>query len=464
MIGRQKELILLKNNYLENKSSLIVCYGRRRIGKSYLLNNYTQPRPHFQFEGLESQTPQIQIKLFAKKILDQFKITEVKLNSIKTWDDALALLTKNIPKNKKFVIFFDEFQWMTSGRSLLPALLKKYWDNDWKRKKIQLILCGSVSSYMIDKVIKSKALYGRIAIELKIGFLPIHEAIQFWGKNKSTNEILKYLLIFNGTPKYLDDVNKSLSFEQNLAEIFFNKNSGYFNELEKVFYSQFKEYKVYEKIVTLLAQGPLNLEAIAKSIQMKSGGGVKSYLTNLEKAQFIKSYHSNPSNQKSKIISYKLTDPFLKFYFYFVYPNKQLFESDLKAELLMTKIISKKIDIFLGLAFENFCLINALEIASLLNIESRVTSYGPLTIKGRAQFDLVYFRDDQTISAVEIKYQNMEVPAKIILEMEKKIEILHQHYPQFSIHKILITQSLPSKKLVLSEYFDKIITAKELIK
>jgi hypothetical protein len=463
MIGRQKELSILENDFTEKKSSLIVCYGRRRIGKSYLLNTYIEKHSHFQFEGIEAQSPKIQIQSFTKKILIQFKIKTIKANSIKTWEDALILLTQNIPKNKKYIILLDEFQWMTSGRSLLQALLKKFWDNDWKDKKIQLILCGSVSSYMIDKVIKSKALYGRINIELKLGFLPTNESIKFFNKNKSINEIFKYLLIFNGTPKYLADINNSLSFEQNIVEMFFNKNSGYHNELEKVFYSQFKEYKIYEKIVSFLSNGPQGLESISQSIKMKSGGGLKSYLSNLEKALFIKSYYSNPNNQKSKIITYKLTDPFLRFYFYFIHPNKKILDSELSPETLMNKITFKKLDIFLGFAFENYCLINVMDIASIIGIQSRITTYGPLTIKGKAQIDLVFFRDDQTISIIEIKYQNIEVPTKIILEMEKKIEILHSIYPQYSIHKILITQSLPSKKLILSEYFDKIITIKDLM-
>jgi hypothetical protein len=352
---------------------------------------------------------------------------------------------------------------MTSGRSILPALIKRFWDNEWKNKKIQLILCGSVSSYMIDKVIKSKALYGRIDMELKIGFLPPHESIHFFSKNKSANEILKYLLVFGGTPKYLADLKSSLSFEQNITEIFFNKNSGYFNELEKVFYSQFKEYVIYEKIIVHLSLGTATLESIAQKIQMKSGGGLKSYLTNLEKAQFVKSYYSNPDNKKSKIINYKLIDPFLRFYFYFVFPNRQMIEENIAPQVLLSRLFVKKIDTFMGYAFENFCLINALAIGKKLNIENTISSFGPLNISGKAQFDLVFFRDDQTISVAEIKFKNIEIATDVIIEMEKKIEVLQKNYPKYSVHKVLITQSLPSKKLILSEYFDKILTMKDLL-
>jgi len=458
MFGRFEELEVLKNDYESSKSTLIVCYGRRRIGKSFLLDSYTKKINHFKFEGLEAQNSSIQIQSFVKRIIENFKLTSLKAKSIKNWEEALTLLTQNIPNSsKKYIIFFDEFQWMTSGRSLLPALIKKFWDNDWKNKKVQLILCGSVSSYMINKVIKSKALYGRIGLELKIDFLPSRESILFFNKNKSSQEILKYLLVFGGTPKYLADIKQNLSFDQNIANLFFDKHFGYVNEFEKVFYSQFKEHRIYEKIINFLSSGPKNLIMISEHIQMKSGGGLRSYLKNLEDAQFIKGYFPDPQKEKSKTTHFRLIDPFLRFYFSFIYPHKTLIFSSKNSILIMNKICAKKLDTFMGFAFENYCLINALEIAEKLKIDDKVESFGPMTIKNKAQIDLLFFRNDKTIHLIEIKFKQDQIGTEIIIEIEKKVEAIKELYPEYSIQKALVTLSHPHKKLLLSEYFEQII-------
>lgn len=466
MFGRLKELQFLNSDYHTNKSSFIVCYGRRRIGKSYLINQHLKSKNYFHFEGIEGQSLQYQLNSFTSKVFEEFKIENTKIKSINNWEKALELLAKQIPssKKRKFVIFLDEFQWIAAGRSQFPAILKKVWDNLLLNKNVQLILCGSVSSYMIGKVIKSKALYGRIDSELKIDFLSTRESCLFFSKNKSDNEIIKYLMTLGGVPKYLADLKSSQSYEENICNIFFSNTSSYINEFEKVFYSQFSEHNVYEKIVSFLASGPQKMEDISKHIKMKSGGGLKSYLENLEKAQFIKSYFSNPNNIKSKIIHYRLTDPFLRFYFTFVYPNRNLI-LDSRNPLQTTKnLLSKKLDSYLGIAFENYCLINSMEIAEMLGIADKVTSYGPLNIKKKAQIDLLFFRNDQTINMVEIKFQKEEVEPSIIVEIEKKLETLKELFPEYSIQKSLVTLSPLSKKLQTSEYFDQVLTVKKWLK
>lgn len=466
MFGRMQELHFLNSDYKTNKSSLIVCYGRRRIGKSYLINQYLKSKDHFHFEGIEGQGSQFQLSSFTSKVFEQFQIKDIKIKSINNWEKALELLAKQIPssRRKKFIIFLDEFQWIAAGRSQLPAVLKKVWDNRFLDRNVQLILCGSVSSYMIGKVIKSKALYGRINSELKIDFLPTKESRQFFSKSKSDSEIMKYLITFGGVPKYLADLKASQSYEENICDIFFSNTSGYLNEFEKVFYSQFSEHNVYEKIVGFLASGPQNMEDISKHIKMKSGGGLKSYLENLEKAQFIKSYFSNPNNVKSKIIHYRLTDPFLRFYFTFVYPNRKLIQNSKNPFQTARNILAKKLDSYLGIAFENYCLINAMEIAEMLGIADKVVSYGPLSIRNKAQIDLLFFRNDQTINLIEIKFQKEEIEPSIIVDMEKKFETLKELFSEYSIQKSIVTLSPLSKKLHTSEYFDQILTVKNWLR
>ncbi len=457
MIGREKELHILNEDYDSSKSSIIVCYGRRRIGKSFLLHHYLQNKPAFSFEGIEAQSSSIQIQSFVKQVLEVFKLPTT-TKRIQNWEDALTFLTEQIKKRKKkTVIFFDEFQWMTSGKSYLPALLKKFWDNDWRKLKIQLILCGSVSSFMINKVIKSKALYGRIHFELKIDFLSAKESLAFFKSTKSKEEVLKYLITFGGVPKYLVDLKHKLSYEENISALFFDKNSSYIDEFQKIFYSQFKGHRVYESIIISLSEHAKNLDSISKDVKMKSGGGLRSYLKNLEMAQFIKSYSTSPLIPNSKLTYYRLTDPFLRFYFTFVYPNKELILNSRDPLQLTKRLTQNKFNSFMGLAFENYCFVNAIEIAEKLKIENKLIAYGPLFLKNILQIDILYFRDDKILHLVEVKFSQEEIPPSIIVEIEKKVDGLKNLYPEYSIQKNLLTISRPSKKLLLSGYFDQII-------
>lgn len=463
IIGRDYELQLLKKDYQSSRSSLIVGYGRRRIGKSFLFHNHLQSLPHFSFEGIEGQSTKVQIHLFVKALSEKFSIKDKKSSQVKSWEDALDLLTEVIKgQDKKIVIFFDEYQWMASGRSRLTSLLKKYWDNDWRDYSCQLILCGSVSSYMIGKVIRSKALYGRIDKELHIQQLPPREARLFFNKDKSKLEVLKYLMTFGGVPKYLRDIEQNLSYEQNICRFFFDKNSSYIQEFEKIFYSQFKEHKIYEKIVAALIEGPKNLEALSKVVKMKSGGGLKSYLKNLEMAQFIRGYPLVPTNRRVKVTQYRLIDPFLRFYFTFVRNNISLIEASSTAKLAMEKIVKKRLDTFFGYAFENYGLLFAYEIAQKIAIEESIITWGPVQVPG-AQIDLLFIRNDKTLNLCEFKFGEQEITAKIIPEIEMKAEKIRSYFSDTSLQKTLICTGKVHKALLASQYFEQILTLQDLV-
>lgn len=164
--------------------------------------------------------------------------------------DQLTQYLKSTP-SKKHIVFFDEFQWLAAQRTTLVSLLKKYWDQEWKNLNVLVILCGSISSYMVHKVIKSKALYGRVSIELPIQEMPFKDTHHFM-ISRNPQEVFNYQLVFGGIPKYWDEMNPKLSFEKNITKHFFNKESFLFNDYRKIFYSQFKEVRVYEKIIQAL--------------------------------------------------------------------------------------------------------------------------------------------------------------------------------------------------------------------
>ena len=203
---------------------------------------------------------------------------------------------------------------MAAGRIRLVSLLKYYWDNHWKGKHVMLILCSSVASFMVKKVLHSNALYGHTTIEILLkGFSP-GEAAYLLGKKRSREEILSYQLVFGGVPKYLEQINPSQSFNQNMNTLCFSPHGIMLKEVERIFYSQFREPRTYLKILNLLKNGIFSLSEISSKTKIPSGGGLKQYLKNLERAEMIRSFVPFDRRRNSKFKKYTLADEYLTFF------------------------------------------------------------------------------------------------------------------------------------------------------
>lgn len=459
-IGRSFELKELNDLYQAQDAKLVVIYGRRRVGKSMLIEQFMADKPHLHFEGLEGVPTAKQIKRVQQELIKSIHIPLLKSVNFRNWDVLFDYLTEYFSTQKhKQVFFLDEFQWLAAGRTKLVSLIKSYWDKYWSKQNVMLILCGSVSSYMTKRVIKSKALYGRINWELCLEPFTPNEVLQLLDGKHSKHEVLLYSMILGGIPKYLTEVNPNQSLEQNLNRLFFTRNGLFVNEYEKIFYSQFFEYKTYETIARKLLEGALSLEEIAYKTKISSGGGLKRYLENLEKAAFISSYIPYSKNLKSKLKKYRLTDEYLRFYFKYVRPNLRLISGNIKRDLF-SQMIKPVWQPWLGFAFENFCIKNAIYLAELMGFGDQVIQWGPLYQRSdkRFQIDLVYVRLDKVITVCELKYQDKLIDTSIINEVDRKCRLLT--VPQgHTIEKALISKLGPNASLKALNYFHHIITA-----
>ncbi|HDT11147.1 MAG TPA: hypothetical protein ENN58_00255, partial [bacterium] len=293
-VGRKEELRLLEESYASAKGSVIVVYGRRRIGKSTLIQEFVKNKEHtFYFEGIESGNTKAQILHFTSALRKM--VNDPVLDSVvfSNWDQVFTYFTDRVVNSlpeKKLILVLDEIQWLAAGRKTLIAIIKYYWDNFWKEKNVKLVLCGSIASFMVENVIRSNALYGRIDLEILLKGLKPSESLSFFSERKSKDEILKYLLIMGSVPRYLEFVNQKKSFNKNINDLFFSQTGRMNNEIEKIFYSQFRGSSVYRNIVNLLQKSVLGLDKISKLLNMPSGGGLKRYLENLENAEIIVSF------------------------------------------------------------------------------------------------------------------------------------------------------------------------------
>lgn len=410
---------------------------------------------------MEGERISAQIRNFINQVAAQTGKMFLLQTEFKDWFSVFDYLTVNVfSDKKKYVLALDELQWMAVGQTKLVNQIKSFWDRHWRKQGVLLILCGSIAHYMVKKVIKSKALYGRIDQQIQLKELSPSECGRFI-PGRSRQEILRYLMIFGGVPKYLDLIQKNRSFDKNVNSFCFTKDGFFVDEIDKIFYSQFKEHLTYKKIAVLLSDKNYFLEELARKLKYSSGGSLKGYLDHLEMAGFCRRYR-DVFTESRKGQKYKLVDPFLRFYYSQMAPNRHLIESNVDRDLYGERV-KPKINPWMGFAFENFCLTNAELIGKKLEISHLITAFGPHFSKDvGAQFDLVYLMSDATVTICEIKYHSEPVSTSVIREMREKLKNFKP--PRgFSVEVVLITVNGADKAVVDSGYFNHILTVDDLI-
>ncbi|MGZ3769122.1 MAG: ATP-binding protein [Bdellovibrio sp.] len=466
MIGRQAELNFLKRTSHSNKAELGIIYGRRRIGKSTLLQSLLK-KGDLYFEGIKGYSKQKQIRHFTQQLAIQTNTVPV---DAKSWDDAFRALTTYIEKKRIYVVF-DELPWMASGQKELIALLKYFWDNHWKKNtKLHMVLCGSIASFMVKHVVHSEALHNRKTYEFKLGPLPIEEAYQFFPKLPS-ELVLKYLLIFGGIPKYLEQIRIEDSFNGNINKLCFRKNSFFLNEFDTVFKEQFKTAKTYTKIVKALSQSSKSKEELAEELGISPGGGFTEYLNNLEMGDFIRSFNAFNfvGGVKDKTRKYYLWDEWLRFYFSFIKPNESKIRINTSQDLF-SMISEGRRNQYFGIAFENLILKNVEHLFRLLDISlGEIKNFGPFfrfsrTPGGKGvQIDLLIETNDNTLTLVECKNAAQPIGESIIREIDLKIK--SARFPKkYFLRKVLVTGGTVTSGLKKKGYFSQIIYFEDFLK
>jgi len=462
-IGRELEIKRLLELKKTQKAELAIIYGRRRVGKSTLLETIATEKGSLYFEAIKGLSKQKQITHFIKQLNEQ---TKKKYKNCTTWEDAFDLLTPSIAKGHHFIIF-DEFSWMASEKKQLVSLLKYYWDRKWKKNPgLKLVLCGSIANFMIKHLVHSEALHNRKTLEMKIDPLLAKDAKLFFKEKRSQYEICKFLITFGGIPKYLEQINPNLSYEQNLDKLCFNKNAFFLNEFETIFKEQFKVIKRYEAIVEALSFGAKTKEELEQITHGSPGGGFTTALRQLEAAGFIKAAISlkiETGLRKSKTKKYKLWDEWLKFYFQYLKRNTAIIElSD--DQSLAHQLIGKSINSYLGLGFELLCIKNISQILKNLNIDlSSIMEIGPYfkqasrtTGEPGLQIDLCLLRKGGILTIIECKFSENPIGTEVIKEIELKLNKLNipRH---ITIEKVLIAACGVTTELEHQDYFHHIL-------
>jgi uncharacterized protein len=407
LIGRSEEIVTLQKLYKSTKSEFVALYGRRRVGKTFLVREVFKNKFLFQLTGLANATLENQLLNFKDAFSEQYpkhKIKEV-TNWIAAFDQIKTIIKKS--KQAKKIIFIDELPWLDTPNSNFIQALEHFW-NSWAsaRNDVKLIVCGSSASWMINELINNKGgLHNRVTQRLKIEPFTLKECALYAKSKKHALEnyqILQLYMAFGGIPFYWDRLEKGSSTAQNIDNICFSKNGLLTTEFNNIFKSLFNKDENHQKIVEALAtkNKGLSREEIIKITKLNNGGSLTRVLNELEESGFIKKYV--PFGKKSRNSLYQLIDLYTLFYLKFI-KNHTLHDKQ-----HWIKIIDNPTHrAWSGYAFEQVCLYHLDEIKSALGItgiDTRTSSWKSIASKNGAQVDLVIDRRDESINLCEMKF------------------------------------------------------------
>lgn len=420
IIGRKVEQKTLLNAFQSKNAEFIVIYGRRRIGKTYLIEQFfsSQKAIFFRATGIQGGKLKGQLKEFAKGIGNVF-YKGATIATPDSWMDAFEELTKgvdNVEDNEKVVLFLDELPWMATKRSGLLSALDYYWNHYWsKNSRLKLVVCGSSAFWIIKNIIYNKAgLHNRTTKEILLKAFTLAECkeyLHYLGVKLNENQILQLYAVMGGIPHYLKQVEPGLSAAENINNLCFRETGILFSEFNKLFKSLFKNAKNYIELIKIIAnshEGISRIEIEKKSKTTAKGGTLSERLKDLELAGFIKSFL--PFKHKNKGMYYRVIDEYSYFYLKWIEPEKQtLLDFDSLNQYFTEKVGTPEYYNWLGYAFESICYKHIAQIRIALNITAGTRSgtwrYVPSkesSEKGM-QIDLLFDRKDNAVTIGEMK-------------------------------------------------------------
>lgn len=465
-IGRESEFNTLSQFFKKKSASLIVVRGRRRIGKSRLIEEFAKGSAFYSFSGIppnSESTAQSQRNEFALQLGQMIGMPGI---FAADWSTLFLLLAKHIEKEKT-VVLFDEISWMGSKDPDFLGKFKNAWDLHFKKNdELIFVLCGSASSWIEKNILSSTGFVGRISFTLTLEELPLTDCYKFWGvagKNIAAYEKLKVLSVTGGVPKYLEEIDSAISAEENIKKLCFTKGGFLFNEFDHIFSDLFlRDSQMYQKILESISTGSKGMHEICEAIQVKQTGRMTEYLEELELSGFIKrdyTWHLT-TGQDSKLSHYRLSDNYLRFYLKYIEKYKTKIGRnmfDFKSLTSLPEWLT-----ILGLQFENLVLSNRRMIHQILGIQMEdIVSENPFfqkktTTQKGCQIDYLIQTKFECLYVCEIKFSKNLISKDVIFEVQQKIDRIKR--PRgFSCRPVLIHVNGVQKEVVESGFFSKII-------
>ncbi|MBF0315674.1 MAG: ATP-binding protein [Oligoflexia bacterium] len=473
-IGRRKELEQLNQLKTKKMASLVCITGRRRIGKSCLIQEFSKKFKSFiEIQGLspgETLSSKDQLIHFATKLSLRFNTRQ---EYFENWTMAFNQLAKLTQKGEH-LIFLDEISWMAQKDPTFSSCLKEAWDTQIKKNpKVILVLCGSVSAWIEENILKNSSFEGRISLQMNLQEFSLNEINEFFNTNKtrlSSREKILILSATGGVAKYLEEVLAGTDPLKDLLFLCFNPNGFLFNEFEKIFTEVFeRKSKTLEKVIRQLVEKNLSPSELAHTLKIDPNSDFSNYLHILTMAGLLsRDYYYHADGTQSKLSRLRLRDNYLRFYIKYIEPLRDKVIN--KAQTVKSVEDLKNISGLMGLQFENIILANRDLVHEHLKIDSAsINSSSPHLQKKNSknkhgcQVDLLIHTNMDVFYLCEMKCKKV-ITAEVIKEVEQKIVALS--LPKRSVARpvlIYAGELSENHQEQLVEYFYKMISFEDLL-
>ncbi|MBS0654307.1 MAG: AAA family ATPase [Verrucomicrobia bacterium] len=468
-VGREPEQNQLHEISTKQGSKILIVYGRRRVGKTELLEQTFCDRYLLKFEGRENLPQHDQMKFVMRQLAEYADEPLLSRVAVDDWVEVLKEIAKRT-QDGVWTVYFEEVQWLADYKTDFVTALKYVWDNFFRHnKEMLIILCGSSPSFMINSVVKSKALYNRSQYEIPLKELNVLEAKEML-PTCSLQEVFDAYLTVGGLPEYLKRLNTRQSVYLTLCKESFLPGAFFASEYEKIFTSSLSSNKHYKQIIAYLSnQRFASRNEITGHLQLRSGGALSSELSDLELCGFIDHYSPYQLSSRSHLVRYCIVDAYMQFYFRFIEPNlKAISNGDFRSNPLHALNMSAYQQ-WLGYSFERFCRKFHRQVATLLGFQAVKYRVGPYFSRKTSveepgfQIDLLFDRDDKVMTICEIKYSQTPTSSKVIDEFEKKLQAL-PNTDKKTIQRVLISNLGMDASLERRAYFDASIRVDDFFK
>jgi len=410
IIGRTEQKAVLKKTLESKEAELLAIYGRRRIGKTFLIREYFEGKGvFFELTGVLGGRASEQLWSFSEALMEAFN-DKKRLSPPKNWREAFRLLLEkiqNISKDQKIILFFDELPWLATPRSSLLRALEYLWNRHLSRlKNVILILCGSAASWMIKKIIQNKGgFYGRLTQKIHLQPFSLLETENYLKKKNiifDRKQLIEIYMVTGGVAKYLDHLEQGLSSTQLIQKLCFSENGFLKDEFDSLFASLFDDSEKHLSIVKALSSSHkgMTLTEIAKATSKQINGHISIALQDLEASGFIQLIPFYGRKKRDSL--YRLLDEYSLFYLTWVKGSEKLVQYHQ----------SQKFKTWAGYAFENICIKHAKQMIDALKLQVVAKSIAywekPSDELPGAQVDLIIDRTDRCLNLVEMKFWDGE--------------------------------------------------------
>ncbi len=474
--GREGELEQLDALWAKRCSSLVTCRGRRRIGKSTLIEEFAR-RSGARFVKLEGLRPKPgmteadQLAFFASKLAAQ---TGCEKTPPSDWYSAFIRLDHELRDNGRTVVLMDEISWMAQYSLTFPEILKNAWDDLFKKHpRLVLVLCGSVSSWIRDEIVKNRAYVGRRSLDMVVRELPPSVSVKFWGRKAAridSREIIDVLSVTGGVPRYLEEISPSLSALENVRRLCFAPKGVLREDFDDMFNDVITEQpKFSARVLRTFVDGAKTATEVADALKIAKGGDVSAAIENLVEAGFLsEAGRINPeTGRELRERRFRLRDNYARFYLKCVEPHKPVIDDGAFVFASLDEL--EGYDSVMGLAFENLVVNNYRQLLPYLHLDGTIiTSAGPYArqagkgTRGRrgCQVDLL-IQTRRTLCVVEVKRMR-EIGREIIAEVDRKVRAIKRP-DGVSVRTALVYDGHLAPIVKADGYFDAIVPFSQIL-